>query len=461
LQFSAPMISASFHTTALLRYGLLALPLAFAALPLYVLLPLYYSTHYAVSLAALGSLLLVARLFDAFADPFIGRYIDKLLISDKLLTRDKLGRSTALWQAAAAAVVMVTGFAALWWAPKLEQALQLAWLALALSLTYLAYSFLTVLHQSWGTQLSAVTTEQSRISAFREGAALIGVMIASVLPSLAGERALPVALALALIAALWGLSAGPQPRFTPSNDRAKLSILPLSQAFLRIKNNANYIKLCIVYLVNGVAAAVPATLILFFVQDRLQAQSGGPFLLAYFLAAAASLPLWVQAVKRIGLERAWLCGMLLAIATFVWASTLGAGDSMLFYGVCLASGLAAGADLALPAALVARSIHAAGHSGQLEGSYFGLWGFLTKLNLALAAGLALPLLQWLGYTPGVRDAAALSALTIGYCLIPCALKLIAAGLLYGLFIAGKPFTATSVDTQTHPTHHETPKEISP
>jgi glycoside/pentoside/hexuronide:cation symporter, GPH family len=431
------MIPPSFHTSALLRYGLLALPLAFAALPLYVLLPLYYSTHYAVSLKALGSLLLVARLFDAVADPFIGRYIDKLL------TRK---RSIALIQAAAAAVVMVAGFAALWWAPKLEQALQLAWLAVALSFTYLAYSFLTVLHQSWGTQLSAVATEQSRISAFREGAALVGVMIASVLPSVVGERALPIALALALLAALWGLSAGPQPRFSQPNDSAKLTILPLSQALLRIRNNGNYVKLCIVYLVNGVAAAVPATLILFFVQDRLQAQSGGPFLLAYFLAAAASLPLWVQAVKRIGLERAWLCGMLLAIITFVWASTLGAGDSVWFYGVCLASGLAAGADLALPAALVARSIHAAGHSGQLEGSYFGLWGFLTKLNLALAAGLALPLLQWLGYTPGVRDAAALSALTIGYCLIPCALKLIAAALLYGLFIAGKPFIATSVDT---------------
>jgi glycoside/pentoside/hexuronide:cation symporter, GPH family len=437
LLFFAPVISQPHRTSALLRYALLALPLAFSALPLYVLLPLYYSTHYAVSLAALGSLLLAARLFDALADPFIGRYIDKLL------TRD---RRTALLQAAAAAVVMIAGFAALWWAPKLAQALQLGWLALALSFTYLAYSFLTVLHQSWGTQLSAVSTEQSRISAFREGAALVGVMTASVLPSIAGERALPVALALALLAALWGLSAGPQPRFSHASDKAKFQILPLSHALLRIKNNGNYIKLCIVYLVNGVAAAVPATLILFFVQDRLQAENGGPFLLAYFLAAAASLPLWVQAVKRIGLERAWLCGMLLAIVTFVWASTLGAGDSAGFYGVCLASGLASGADLALPAALVARSIHAAGHSGQLEGSYFGTWGFLTKLNLALAAGLALPLLQWLGYTPGVRDAAALNALTIGYCLIPCALKLIAAALLYGLFIAGKPFNAACVDT---------------
>jgi glycoside/pentoside/hexuronide:cation symporter, GPH family len=438
--------SQPFHFTALLRYGLLALPLAFAALPLYVLLPLYYSKHYAVSLAALGSLLLAARLFDAVADPFIGRYIDKLL------TR---GRSAALLQAGAAAFVMVAGFAALWWAPQLTVALQLIWLALALTLTYLAYSFLTVLHQSWGTQLSADSAEQSRISAFREGAALIGVMTASILPSLVGERALPVALAMALIAALWGLSSGPQPLFDSDRSAHNNTILSLGNPLLPIRNNTFFIKLCIVFLVNGVAAAVPATLILFFVQDRLQAESGGPFLLAYFAAAAISLPVWVQVVKRIGLERAWFTGMLLAIVSFVWASTLGPGDSAWFIGVCLASGLAAGADLALPAALVARSIHAAGHSGQLEGSYFGVWGFLTKLNLALAAGLALPILQWLGYTPGVRDAAALNALTIGYCLIPCVLKLIAATLLYALFIAGKPIQSSSLNTA------ESPKEIAP
>ena len=44
-------------------------------------------------------------------------------------------------------------------------------------------------------------------------------------------------------------------------------------------------------------------------------------------------------------------------------------------------------------------------------------------------------LQLLGYAPGQRDPQALQALTLAYCLLPCALKLAAAGLLYKHFIA--------------------------
>jgi glycoside/pentoside/hexuronide:cation symporter, GPH family len=56
------------------------------------------------------------------------------------------------------------------------------------------------------------------------------------------------------------------------------------------------------------------------------------------------------------------------------------------------------------------------------------------LNLALAAGVALSLLAAFGYAPGARDDAALSALTLAYCLLPCALKLLAAALLWQLWM---------------------------
>ena len=60
----------------------------------------------------------------------------------------------------------------------------------------------------------------------------------------------------------------------------------------------------------------------------------------------------------------------------------------------------------------------------------GWWNAATKLNLALAAGIALPLLGLFGYAPGSRDPAALDALMWAYCVLPCVLKLAAAALLY-------------------------------
>ena len=99
---------------------------------------------------------------------------------------------------------------------------------------------------------------------------------------------------------------------------------------------------------------------------------------------------------------------------------------------------ALGADLAVPGALLTGVIQRAGHAGQAEGAYFGWWNFATKLNLALAAGVALPLLAAFGYTPGGRDAEALQALTLAYCALPCLLKLGAAALLWTLWIAKEP-----------------------
>jgi Na+/melibiose symporter-like transporter len=204
-------------------------------------------------------------------------------------------------------------------------------------------------------------------------------------------------------------------------------------------HTAGFRRLLAIYLVNGIASAVPATLVLFFIRDRLQAAAFEPlFLASYFAAGALSMPLWVRLVGRLGLARAWGAGMALAVAAFVWAAALGAGDIAAYTAVCVASGIALGADLALPGALLAGVIQRAGHSGRGEGAYFGWWNFATKLNLALAAGLALPLLAWFGYQPGSRDADALQALTLAYCLLPCVLKLLAGSLLYTLWIRGEP-----------------------
>jgi glycoside/pentoside/hexuronide:cation symporter, GPH family len=134
------------------------------------------------------------------------------------------------------------------------------------------------------------------------------------------------------------------------------------------------------------------------------------------------------------LARTWLLGMVLAIATFAGATQLGAGDTAAFVVVCALSGIALGSDLAIPSALLAGLIAQAGDGGRAEGAYFGWWNFATKLNLALAAGLSLPLLAWLGYAPGTQEPAALGVLTIAYCVLPCALKALAATLLYTLVI---------------------------
>jgi Na+/melibiose symporter-like transporter len=268
-------------------------------------------------------------------------------------------------------------------------------------------------------------------------------MVASVLPSVAGLGVSTAAFAVLLAVGVALLARAPR----PAAGQAPEALPPMSATQARPPTDTGAVgwraplaapgfrRLLAVYLVNGIASAVPATLVLFFIRDRLQVPAWEPlFLASYFAAGALSMPLWVRLVSRLGLARAWLAGMALAVAAFVWAAALGAGDGAAFVAVCVASGVALGADLALPGALLAGVIQRAGHAGRLEGAYFGWWNFATKLNLALAAGIALPMLAAFGYAPGSRDPDALQALTIAYCLLPCLLKLAAAALLWRQWI---------------------------
>ena len=405
--------------------GGLGLPLAFVALPLYVHLPHWYATHYGVPLAALGMVLLLSRLTDALVDPWMGR------LSDRLYAR---AMPAVFGAAALAALCLVLGFAGLFfpparWAAQDNHEHLLLWVAGMLTLSHLAYSALGILHQSWAALLGGDAVQRSRVVSWREAWGLLGVLLAGALPTLLGMDGTVTVLALTLALGLWAWSRSIRP---VSNRQTEVpeSNLTLPWRF------AAFRRLMAVFLLNGIASAVPATLVLFFVQDQIQAPAAmAPwFLSLYFASGALSLPLWLVGIRRIGLARAWLAGMALSVLTFAGVSLLGAGDTAGFAWACVLSGLALGADLAVPGALLNGLIDELGFRARAEGAFLGWWRLATKLNLALAAGTALPLLGLWGYAPGSQAPAALQALTWAYVLLPCALKLCAALGLYVFFV---------------------------
>ena len=410
------------------RYGLMGLPLAFVALPLYVLLPNHYARAFGIPLATLGAVLLGARLFDALIDPLLGRW------SDRLFARSV--RAVLAW-AAVAAVLLFVGFTLLFFPPVQQSNVLVVWATACLMVTYAAYSFLSITHQSWAAMLGGDESQRSRIVAWREGLGLVGVILASITPVALGLPVMTAIFSIALAAGWWAWTQARRPGGAATGDgysagQPSSIWLPFSRP--------TYRALLVVFVVNGIASAVPATLILFFVQDRLQApaQFEPLFLGSYFVSAALAIPLWLRVIRRIGLAQTWLVGMLLSIGVFAFAAGLGAGDVAAFVVVCALSGIALGTDLTIPGAMLAGNIDASGDRGRSEGAYFGWWNFATKLNLALAAGVALPVLGAFGYAPGARDPQALHILTLAYCLLPCALKAVAAALLYSLFLRKSP-----------------------
>ncbi|ACV37201.1 MFS transporter [Accumulibacter sp.] len=403
----------------LLAYGALGLPLAMAALPVYVHVPRLYAESAGMSLSLLGSLLLAARLLDAGIDPLLGGWSDRTASRQRLIVL--------------ALPCLALGMLALLHPPAVAAPL---WLLASMLCTYFGFSLASVAYQAWGAELGRDAGERTRLTASREGFGLIGVVLAAALPGLLAKdlaqglsglaQLFPV---LLLFLASWTLLGTP-----PSAAR-----LPASGGLLgnlrAVLNDGRFRRLLAVFVVNGIAAALPATLVLFYVADVLQAEAwSGAFLALYFVSGVAFLPLWVVFARRFGRVRTWVASMLVAVASFAWAWGLGAGDVWPFAVVCLLSGAALGADLTLPAALLAdlcerpASDSVAGGGSAQAGAYFGWWNLVAKLNLALAAGLSLPLLDLVGYRPGV--AATTAGLAAVYCLLPLVFKSIAAVLAW-------------------------------
>ena len=402
----------------LLAYGALGLPLAFAALPIYVHVPKLYGDAFGLSLTVVGVVLLAIRLLDALLDPLMGWW------------SDRLGRRRIL--IAAALPFLALGMLGLFNPPA--SWIGPAWLALTLTLVYLGFSLASVNYYAWGAELSTAGHERTRIVASREGFALVGVVTAAVVPGhlgadLAGGLAhmALIFLPILALAATVTLVAAPVEAPRAPDRESFAAALRLTWANRRFRG------LLAVFAANGIAAAIPATLVLFYISDvlRLEAYSG-LFLGLYFVAGVAALPGWVWLSGRIGKAKAWLASMGLAVAVFAWAYTLGPGDLVAFALICALSGAALGADLTLPPSLLADVIDGDARAGDAarSGAYFGVWNFVTKLNLALAAGVSLPLLTLLGYQPGDAGGEGAAGLSLVYALLPVALKLVAAALLW-------------------------------
>lgn len=403
----------------LLAYAAPAVPLALLGLPLTVHLPAFWAGDMGLSLAVVGVILTVVRLFDAVMDPLVGRW------------SDRIGRRKPF--IAAALPVAGIGIVGLFFPPAWAGA---AWLLGFSVLVALGWTLMSLPYQAWGAELSPDYAERARITGWREGGTILGIVLSAALPAVLGLSG--AAATLAMLAALtlglalplvgWLLLRVPEP------PRRRAAHAGLGAALRMAARNGPFRRLLGAWLLNGIANGLPAALFLLLVAHVLLApDAAGPLLLLYFLAGIAGLPLWTWLAARRGKHVAWCVAMLWACAAFAFVPLLGPGAVVGFAVICVASGLGLGADMALPPAIQADVVDLDElESGENRaGLFFAAWTMAQKAGQALAVGIAFPLLEWAGFrTVGENGAGALMALVGLYCVLPIVLKLAAVGMMW-------------------------------
>jgi GPH family glycoside/pentoside/hexuronide:cation symporter len=408
-------------------YALPALPLAILTLPLYVLVPSFYARELMLPIAAVGQALLLVRFVDALSDPLVGVFADRF--------RPAFGRRR-LWFALASVPTAIAAF--LVFTPP--QGAGLFYLTLWGMVLSIAWTAALVPYTAWGAELSRDYAGRARVAGWRETFALAGTLLAlfaQVLVPLAGypgERAVLFALGLFVLLTL-PLAAALCVARVPEPVDLSRTRLGFREGLAHMRRNAPFLRLLGAFLLNGFANGFPATLFIFYVSEKLGAPAmAGPLLVLYFVCGVAGVPVWLWLARRIGKHRAWCWAMLGACVFFAPAPFLSEGGVALFALVCIGTGFALGADLMLPPAIQADviDVDTAASGEQRSGLYFAAWGLATKLALALAVGVAFPLLGYAGFDPGagLRSAGGLAMLGFLYAGLPIALKLAAIALMW-------------------------------
>ena len=416
-------------------YGLPGLPLAMLGLPLFVYLPSFYSQDLGLSLSAVGLALLLARSFDVITDPLIGLLNDRYPLFQSVLWRRKsyiflgiplliVGLNFLLKPAADA-----TAFYLFAWS----------------FVTYLGWTLINIPWHAIGAEISQDYHEKSALASCREIFAVIGTVTVISIPVLLSIQAdlkltlaslanlLTLLIPFALVPLLWKTTYSANPK-KEKNNTTKNNAKLLSKKSLSLIKHPAIKKLLPSYFLNSIANALPATLFILFVTHVIQAPVKISILLgSYFLTAVLGIPLWLYLSRKTDKHTSWNFALLGSIASFIWVPFIGAGDFVPFLMICLASGFCLGADVVMPASIqadisqhISKSINQ--DTQESTALLFGIWGLLTKLSLALAIGIAFPILDLVNLqldstSTQVSSSYAILTLIILYALIPIILKL--------------------------------------
>jgi len=430
-----------------LAYGLPGFALALFGVPVYVHLPKFYADVVGAPLGALGAAILITRAWDALLDPLVGAWSDRV--------RSPWGRRLPfLW---IAPVPMALAVVALFAPPAgLSPAASAWWFTAAMTLGFVGWTAVYIPHAALGPELAAGYHERTTLFAVRDGLWIFGTLAAAAAPAVARAavgadertvfRAVGLVYAVLLVALPWVCAANVRERPVAAAPATPPRASIAAGAREALQNRPFRILLA-AYAIGSLGAALPGTLIFFYVEHVIGApELGDLFLGIYFLTGFLCLPGWTWAARRHGKKTIFLTALFLSTLVFMGAFFLGRGDTLAYGLICLASGAGFGASLVLPASMQADTIdYDELRSGtRREGLYIGLWSVASKGAAAIGAGVALPVIGAAGYVAGTAPPAlAIETIRWLYCAIPCICYLSALVVVYRYPIDQATHTAIS------------------
>ncbi|MBL8779328.1 MAG: MFS transporter [Alphaproteobacteria bacterium] len=434
----------------LLGFGQLAIPLAFASLPIAIFVTRFYAQDLQIGIADVGFILLVARFADIIVDPIIG------FVSDRLKLPFGRRRSWVLL----GAPVFALGVYMLFLPPEsLASATEdarrmylLTWIAVF----YLGWTMITIAYGAWGAELSEDYNERSRITGVREVFTLLGLGIAGAIPVIVGvpkevcvDGAVTIATAgtggywnimqvmgitiIALVPVALGLLylTTPEP---PVREMKHLSFLKGARI---AATNMPFVRLF--FITAGVrmgSRAVEGLLTFYLVSVAMfTEQQASTAILALLVPAIVFAPFWIWAGKAWTKHRALAIALLIGTLTFCFLLLLRDAGYIANLAAFVVLGSVFSAPFTLGQSMAADVIDLDSLKSRQPraGLLISFFQLAVKGGDAVGVGVSLMFVGWLGFVAqkcAINTPEAIDALAYVYVLFPIVLWLPAIILLW-------------------------------
>ena len=369
-------------------------------LPIAIYVPPFYAEAMGLSLASIGLIFTLARIWDVVTDPLMGAVIDRY--------STRWGRRKH-WIAIGTPIVMVSVYMV--FLPGED--VSVLYLGTWMFFLYIGYTMLTIAHQSWGAELAVTYDERSRLFSWREIFVVGGMTVALAIPAVieqvgSGALADRVAGMGIFVLILFPIAILPTLLYVPDKRSTTNVAVDWATAIKILLANRILWRLLVSVLFSNFAATASGSMYVFFASYIFELPSHASLaLLFYFLAGTLAMPLWMKLAIAQGKERAikvaLTYGIVAKIGIFFVAEP---GNVALFWGYTLLTGVAFGATPTLLRSMMADIVDVDElESGQKRaGLFFAILNTIDKLGSAIAVGLIFFILeQMVGFQAGAEN----------------------------------------------------------
>jgi Na+/melibiose symporter-like transporter len=405
-------------TRTLVLFGLLNLPLSMLMSPTAAILPNFYLEYTGITVAAMATATLVARLFDGLTDPVIG------------LLSDRSGRRKP-WMLGGAALVVV----GVWFLFNPQGDAGLDYLLGWYLVVTLGWTLVEIPHTAMAAELSDDYHERSRIALWRQILGFAGgvLFMASPMllvkgtteftPEVLSALSVVIVVALPLFVSLMTVTVPEPPRHIQTRRVSPKDL------WFALKHNAPLQYFLTTQVLFGLATGAVSSLFVIYASHHLGLQDKIPHIaMPMTLAMALGLPLWLRVMRRVEKHRAWAVAALGMVVTLLAALLIEPGQPALLPMVAVMScfgfflGLSSIALPSLMADIVDYDLWK--NRKNRAGIFFAFQALVTKLNQGVGGAIALAIIGLFGFdAKQALTGQAVAGLQLGFVVWPCLLLL--------------------------------------